>query len=335
VGDHSVTKTGQIIGTPPYMSPEQINGKTVDARSDLFSLGVVLYQLYADHLPFQGDSPPSTFLKILYDPPPPLKTYLSSYPPELDAIIEHALAKDPAERYDSADEFALDLGHVLQDLRQEVVGGLMREVGQLLERAELQKARDLLLQVLRTDPQDQLATQTLRDVERRIKKEEISGYVRRLRKQADECVARQEWESAQSFLEQALALHNTDAELRQHAESVRLAVVQAHKLREVLKSAETAHIEGDLDIAKQAIEEAVQIAPNDTQAKALYRVIQREWLDRTRQRQVETYLFQARQHISARNFGDAIETLKLAEALDAGAPQIHALMEMATAGLEQ
>jgi serine/threonine protein kinase/tetratricopeptide (TPR) repeat protein len=335
VGDQSVTKTGQMIGTPPYMSPEQINGKTIDARSDLFSLGVVLYQLCADHLPFQGDSPPSTFLKILYDPPPPLRTYLPSYPAELDAIIDRALAKNPAERYDSADEVALDLERVVKDLRKEVVGRSMREVGELLERAELQKARDLLLQVLRTDPQHLPATQSLRDVERRIKKEEIGVQVRRLRQQADECVARQQWESAQSFLEQALAIHDTDAELRQHAESVRLAIVQARKLREALKSAEAAHNEGDLDIAKQAIEEALEIAPNDAQAKALYRVIQREWLERTRQRQMETYLFQARQHISARNFSDAIETLKLAEALDPGAPQIHALMESATAGLEQ
>jgi len=335
VGDQNVTTTGQMVGTPPYMSPEQINGKTVDARTDLFSLGVVLYQLCADHLPFQGDSPASTFLKILYDPIPPLKAHLSSYPAELDSIIEHALAKDPADRYGSADEFALDLGHVVKDLREEAVGRFMREVGELLERAELQKAKDLLLQVLKTDPHHLPATQALRDLERRIKKEEITGQVRRLRQQADECVARQQLESAQSFLEQALALDNADAELRQQAESVRLALVQARKLREVLKSAETAHNEGDLDIAKQAIEEALQIAPNDTQAKALYRVIQREWLERTRQRQIETYLFQARQHISARNFSDAIETLKLAEALDPDAPQIHALMESATAGLEQ
>jgi serine/threonine-protein kinase len=335
VGDQSVTKTGQMVGTPPYMSPEQINGKTVDARSDLFSLGVVLYQLCADHLPFQGDSPASTFLKILYDPIPPLKDHLASYPTELDAILERSLAKDPGDRYGSADEFALDLGHVLKDLREEFVGRFMREVGELLERAELPKARDLLLQVLRTDPQHLPATQALRDLERRIKKEEISGQVRRLRQQADECISRQQWESAQSFLEQALSLDNADTELRQHAESVRLALVHARKLRELLKSAEAAHNEGDLDIAKQAIEEALQIAPNDTQAKALYRVIQREWLERTRHRQIETYLFQARQHISARNFSEAIETLKLAEVLDREAPQIHALMESATAGLEQ
>ena len=335
VGDQNDSATGQIVGTPPYMSPEQISGKTVDARSDLFSLGVVLYQLCADHLPFQGENQASTFLKILYDPPPPLKAHLSSYPPELDAIIGHALAKDPTERFGSAEEFAQNLGYVVKDLREELVGRLMREVGELLEKAELPKAKGILLQVLSTDPQHLPAAQTLREVERRLKKEEISGQARRLRQQADECVARQQWESAQSFLEQALALDKDDAELQQHAESVRLAMAQARKLREFLKSAETAHNEGDLDIAKQAVEEALQVAPNDTQAKALYRVIQREWLERTRQRQIETYLLQARQHISARNFSDAIETLKLAQALDPDAPQIHALMESATAGLEQ
>ena len=335
VGDQSVTKTGQMVGTPPYMSPEQINGKTVDARSDLFSVGVVLYQLLTDHLPFQGDSPAGTFLKILYDPIPPLNTYLPSYPQELDAILERALAKDPADRYHSADEFALDVGHLLSQFRQEVVDRQMREVGLLLERSELQKARDLLLQVLRVDPKHLPAAQSLRDVERRIKKEEISGQVRRLRQQADEALSQRQLEAAQALLEQALAIDNTDPDLRQHAESVRAAIVQARKLREALKAAESAHQDGDLDIAKQAIEEAVQIAPNDTQAKALYRVIQREWLERSRQRQIETYLFQARQHISARKFTDALETLKLAEALDPGAPPIHSLMETATAGLEQ
>jgi len=335
VGDQSVTKTGQMVGTPPYMSPEQINGKTIDARSDVFSVGVVLYQLLTDHLPFQGDSPAGTFLKILYDPIPPLKTYLPSYPQELDAILERALAKDPADRYHSADEFALDVAHLLSQFRQEVVDRQMREVGFLLEKSELHKARELLLQVLKVDPKHLPATQSLRDVERRIKKEEIGRQIRRLRQQADEALSQRQLEVAQSLLEQALAIDNTDPDLRQHAESVRAAIVQARKLREALRAAESAHQDGDLDIAKQAIEEAVQIAPNDTQAKALYRVVQREWLERSRQRQIETYFFQARQHISARKFTDALETLNLAEALDPGAPQIHSLMETATAGLEQ
>ncbi|HWZ78319.1 MAG TPA: protein kinase [Candidatus Sulfotelmatobacter sp.] len=335
VGDQSVTKTGQMVGTPPYMSPEQINGKTVDARSDLFSVGVVLYQMLTDHLPFQGDSPALTFLKILYDPIPALKTYLPSYPQELDAILERALAKNPNDRYHSADEFALDVGHLLSQFRQEVVGRQMREVGLLLERSELQKARDLLLQVLNVDPRHLPASQSLRDVERRIKKEEIGEQVRRLRQQADEALSQRQLEAAQAFLEHALEIDNTDPDLRQHAESVRATIAQARKLREALKAAESAHQDGDLDIAQQAIEEAVQIAPDDTQAKALYRVIQREWLERSRQRQIETYLFQARQHISARKFTDALERLKLAQGLDPGAPQIHSLMETATAGLEQ
>lgn len=335
VGDQSVTKTGQLVGTPPYMSPEQVNGKTVDARSDLFSIGVVLYQLFTDHLPFQGDSPAGTFLKILYEPPPPLSTYLTSYPPELDGILSRALAKDAGERYHSADEFALDLGQVVSQFRQEVVGRQMREVEASLAKSEFQKARELLLQVLKVDPQHVPATQALRDVERRIKKHEISEQVRKLRLQADEAAAQRQLENAQSYLEQALALDNTDPELRQHAESVRGAIAQARKFRDVLKSAESAHHEGDFDSAKKAVEEALQLSPNDTQAKALHRVIQREWSERSRLRQIDNYLFQARQDISSRKFAAALETLKLAEALDPGSPQIQSMIESATSGLEQ
>ena len=97
------------------------------------------------------------------------------------------------------------------------------------------------------------------------------------------------------------------------------------KLHNALRLAESAHQDGDLDTAKLAVEEALQIAPEDPQAKALHRLIQRDWVERSRQRQLENYLFQARQDISSRKFTAALEILKLAEALDPGAPQVHAL----------
>jgi serine/threonine-protein kinase len=335
IGDQSVTKTGQMIGTPPYMSPEQVNGKTLDARTDLFSAGVVLYQLLTNHLPFEGDSTANTFLKILYDPPTPLNTFLSTYPPELETILLRALAKDPEERYHSADEFALELGHLQAQLKQELIAQHMKEVGLLLEKVELHKAREFLLQVLKTDPQHVQATQMLREVQQRIKKEEVGEQVRKLRQRAEEAAAQEQFETAQERLDQALALDKNNPELNRLRETLRNAALRAQKLHNALKLAESAHQDGDLDAAKQAIEEALQISPNDTQAKALYRVIQRDWVERSRQRQLENYLFQARQDISSRKFTAALETLKLAEALDSSAPQVHALMESAAAGREQ
>ena len=91
VQDKSMTKTGQIIGTINYMSPEQLKGQVVDGRSDIFSAGVVLYELLSGSLPFETGDTASTIHKILHEPPPPLKNYLAEYPEELDAAIERAL----------------------------------------------------------------------------------------------------------------------------------------------------------------------------------------------------------------------------------------------------
>lgn len=335
IGDQSVTKTGQMVGTPPYMSPEQVNGKALDARTDLFSTGVVLFQLLTNHLPFEGDSTANTFLKILYDPPPPLSNFLQNYPPELEVILLRALAKDPGERYHSAEEFALDLGHLQAQLKQELIGHHLKEVGVLLEKTDLYKARELLLQVLKTDSQHVQAAQLLREVQQRIKKEEIGEQVRKLRRRAEEAASHDQFDTAQECLEQALALDKNNSDLLRLRESMRSAALNAQKLHNAIKSAEAAHQDGDLDAAKQAIEEALQINPNDAQAKALSRVIQRDWAERSRQRQLENYLFQARQDISFRKFTAALDTLKLAEALDPDAPQVHALLESAAAGREQ
>lgn len=335
VDDQSVTKTGQIVGTLSYMSPEQVNGKPVDARTDLFSTGVVLYQLFTDHLPFEGESTSTTLLKIIYDPPPPLTNFLTAYPPELETILLRALAKDREERYHSADEFALDLGQLQGHLKQEVIAQHLKEVGVLLERADIYKAKDHLLQVLKTDSQHAQATQLLREVQQRIKREEVSQQIRKLRSRAEEAVAREQFDIAQESIDQALTLDKNNSDLLRLRESVRAAAVRAQKLHSALKLADSAHQDGDLDTAKQAVEEALQIAPDDTQAKALYRAIHRDWVERSRQRQLENYLYEARQDISSRKFTAALDILKLAQGLDPDAPQVHALIESAAAGREQ
>jgi serine/threonine protein kinase len=335
IGSHRVTQTGQMVGTLGYMSPEQVNSQPVDARTDLFSTGVVLYQLFTNHLPFEGKNTATTLLKIVNDPPPPLKNFLSSYPPELETILARALAKDREERYHSADEFALDLAQLQVQLKQELIGQHMQEIERYLERSNLYKAKDYLIQVLKVDQQHVKATQLLRDVQARIKKEEVGEQVRKLRQRAEESATREQFETAQEFVEQALAIDKTNTELLQLRESLKAAAMRAQKLHSALRRAETSHQDGELDTAMQAIEEALEIAPDDPQVKTLNRLIQRDWTERSRQRQLENYLFEARQDISSRKFTAALEILKLAEALDPHAPQVHALIESAAAGRDQ
>ena len=108
-----LTVAGQVFGTPAYMSPEQASGEEVDGRSDIFSLGAVLYELVTNTRPFEGPTMTATLTKILRDEPRPASTFVD-VPKDLDAIIARALRKQREARYDSAAHMAGDLERLLE-----------------------------------------------------------------------------------------------------------------------------------------------------------------------------------------------------------------------------
>src|SRR5881394_1652975 len=98
------TNLGSILGTVPYMSPEQARGAQVDKETDIWSLGVILYEMVTGHQPFVGEAPREVMTSIREKQPPPLTSYSKQSPPELQQIISKALRKDQSERYQSASE---------------------------------------------------------------------------------------------------------------------------------------------------------------------------------------------------------------------------------------
>ncbi|MCW5624059.1 MAG: CHASE2 domain-containing protein [Burkholderiales bacterium] len=106
ITDSSKTKTGMVLGTPSFMSPEQLAGRKIDGQSDLFSLGVTLYQLASGSLPFHGETMTQLMYKIANEPPVDILTVNPALPECFVAIIERALAKDKAQRFATGDEMA-------------------------------------------------------------------------------------------------------------------------------------------------------------------------------------------------------------------------------------
>ncbi len=104
-----LTMDGAVIGTPSYMSPEQCRGEVVDARSDLFSVGVVLFEMLCGERPFPGRNFTEVAWRLLNDPPPDLRVKVAGLSPAVAAVVERALAKDPAGRFASAAEMAAAL----------------------------------------------------------------------------------------------------------------------------------------------------------------------------------------------------------------------------------
>lgn len=113
-----VTLPGQVLGTPAYMSPEQLEGKPLDGRSDLFSLGVILYRMITGYGPFQGSSVTTVCFKLVNREPVPASTLNTELPPEVDALLSRAMAKDPRQRYQRGAELAMDL----RELRRRSLG---------------------------------------------------------------------------------------------------------------------------------------------------------------------------------------------------------------------
>ena len=116
--DTQLTRTGQIIGTPAYMSPEQIKGDKIDGRADVYALGCVLYEMLTGKTPFSlgGDDDVQILYRQMHEAPPPLAKYLPDAPAPLDALLHKALQKDPAQRFPSVRAMAAAIAEVVKAL---------------------------------------------------------------------------------------------------------------------------------------------------------------------------------------------------------------------------
>jgi serine/threonine protein kinase/tetratricopeptide (TPR) repeat protein len=121
-----MTMAGMVVGTVSYMAPEQALGRPIDHRVDLFSLGVVLFELLTGHMPFEGTTPTEIIDHILHETPVPPSRYIAAVPASLDAIVARALEKDPAFRYQRASEMARELSQVAEEIDGAAQGRITR-----------------------------------------------------------------------------------------------------------------------------------------------------------------------------------------------------------------
>jgi serine/threonine protein kinase len=111
-GTSGLTTAGTVMGTPDYMPPEQAQGKPADLRADVYSLAVVLFEVFTGKLPFRGETPMAVVVAHIQQPPPRPRSLNPKLPAELEALILRGLAKDPAKRYQSTDEIVEALSAV-------------------------------------------------------------------------------------------------------------------------------------------------------------------------------------------------------------------------------
>jgi serine/threonine protein kinase len=303
--DSSITRTGQVRGSVSYMSPEQISGKKVDSRTDIYSTGVLLFQFIAGEVPYKSSDPNATFLKILNDPVPSLTAYVKDCPAALEEIVRRAMAKDLDERYQTAEEFGYELSRLLETIKRGMTQEFLEQAKAAALRRDLDLARQHLLEILKLDRHHAQANELLQAVRQELQKEQKFIQVQQLRSQAQIAFSGLQYEEALECLDQACQIAPDDRDLSSFRESIKDAAKRAKSLEEALRRGQAALYVGDLQEAEAAVDEALQCATDHTEACALKELIKKELDERSRRQQVKVFVEQARQEISKSQFIEA------------------------------
>lgn len=332
--DHGHTRTGHLIGTVPYMAPERLRGETLDGRSDIFATGVVLYQLIAGQLPFTGVD---TVLmqKIMQEPHPTMASIGVECLPALEMVVDRALAKDPDERYSTAEEMAADLDPVIAELRQGQAQELLAEAKSLVEADQLAHARSVLHSLLKIDSKHAAARDLLAQIQNQLTQRRREATIQQIRQQAEEAFNSKRFDQSLSVLESGLELFAADPELEKLREKAQKEKEKQGRIGELLNQAESARRKGDYKAAITAAQKALAMDTTNPRIVALCNNLSREAEEAERHSKARALLASARGEIGSRRYNQAIELLNQVEQLDPTNPELPLLLGDAKSGLEQ
>jgi eukaryotic-like serine/threonine-protein kinase len=329
-----LTRTGNLIGTIPYMAPERLQGQPFDGRSDIFATGVMLYQLVTGHLPFTGEEY-EVVPKLLNEKHPPLSNYLHEYPAALDAILDQSLAKDPQARYATANEMAAEVHSVAEALKKTQVIEIFQQAERLVESQEYTQAREILLQLVKLDSQHLGARQLMVVVQQNLSLRQRAERVQQLRSQAEEAIHDKQYDQAIAYFEQAVKLDPSNSELTDRLEAIRQKKRRNERIEGFLKQADGAREIGNLEAAQAIIERALEVDKEDSRVRAAYSALVQQIEEAARRAKTRKLLESARNEIGARRFAAAIQLLQEAEQIDPSNPEFLSLLNAAKSGHEQ
>ncbi|MGC2544819.1 MAG: protein kinase, partial [Silvibacterium sp.] len=332
--ESGLTRTGNVIGTVHYIAPERLKGQPFDGRSDIFATGIMLYLLLTGQLPFEGEDL-TVLQKLVNEPHPPLQTYISNYPPALDAILDRALAKDPEQRYATAEDFAYDLRAVGEDLKKGRVSELFNDAERLTTDQEFGRAREVLLQLVKIDAQHTGAKQLLGIVQQNLARLQRAEQVRQLVSEAEEALASSRHSEALASLEQAVKLDPANTAVQAKLETAREKKRRHDEIGNLMAEAEASRERGDLTAALKMLEKALHLDQENIRIRAAYADFAKQARLAAQQQQIREMLGNARQEVSSRQFTAAIEILREVSKLDPSLPEIESLLQTAISGQEQ
>ena len=332
--DISLTRTGHIIGTVPYMAPERLRDKMIDGRSDIFSMGVVLHQLISGQLPFSGEDY-VLMQKILNEPHPLLRDSCTNCPEGLQDIVDRALAKCVDDRYQTAEEMAADLRSVIEVLGKEQVVELLPQAQRLVEAEDYTKARVVLQQVLKVHNKHTGARELLSEIQRRIVQKQRDERLRNARMHAEDALSRRDFEQSLQILKEGLEVDPANTMLISLKETVLQEKKKQEQVDALLRQVDTARRKGDLRSAIASAQEALSVDKSNSKVIALCNVLTAEAEQAEKKARAKSMMEAVRRHLDGRQFEPALDLLRKVEEIAPADPEVQMLVGDAQAGLEQ
>jgi eukaryotic-like serine/threonine-protein kinase len=280
VVETSKTQTGMLIGTFAYMSPEQYHGEHADERSDIWSFGVLLYELFCSQKPFLGETPASLMHSICEDEPGPLSRFLPQCPRELELIIAKTLRKSSGERFQSMEDLLLELEPLCTRLQAQSVADLADHSRRCVEQNQFTEARDLLRQALQIDTGNQRVRAMLEKVNAELKRLLVRPKAQQFVKEGHAFLQEGKILDAKVAAEGALHLDSNFEPARDLQRIVREQMGRAQLVAGWLDAAKQHLAEGQPEQAEALLAQALQAEPFNKQAVGLQQQARKEAIER-------------------------------------------------------
>ncbi|MGH9775274.1 MAG: protein kinase domain-containing protein [Candidatus Acidiferrales bacterium] len=305
----SKTQTGMLIGTFAYMSPEQYHGEHADERSDIWSFGVLLYELLSYERPFSGATPASLMHSICQEEPRLLRELVPDCPSEFAEIVQRMLRKPPADRFQTMEDMLLDLDPVCKSLQSATVSELVIRSRQLVDQHDYSEARSLLRQALQVDSTNSQARNLLEIVNSELKRILIRPKAQQHVEKGHSLFKEGKIQEARIEAENALHLDSSFEPAQELQRLLQQELDRAQLVAEWLQSAKQHLAEGAPDAAEALLSKVMEIEPSNQQAKTLQQQVIKEIAERQRRLRLLDGLREARSLWTQQEYAECLQLL--------------------------
>ncbi|MGB7284343.1 MAG: protein kinase [Candidatus Acidiferrum sp.] len=327
--DMSLTQPNMMIGSRAYMSPQLYKGERADARSDIWALGVSLYELLAYRRPFTGDSEAELMFHIIYEKPEDLQSLSPECTDELAPIVSKMLEKKSEDRYQTMEDVLHAIEPIWKIAQQSTVTGLLADCQELVAAKDLQRAHALLRKALHIDVSNSQAKSMLEKVSVELRRSEIQPRLQEHLSRGEGFLKAGQLREAKREAEAALGLDSKHEPAQKLLAEVEAAAAKVQQLEQKLKLTKQRLAEGALTEAAAALGQALELDDANLQAQELKKQIDEERLRREKRKKLSEILHRARTLWTELKYDECLAVLAEATQEFPNEPELKKLQESA------